>query len=545
MKINLKIQFLILNLIILIISLSSKSVLSKNDSVEFYITKGESYKHSGNFDSTFYWYLKLIDYSQKNGDFKTEADVLKRIGNIYFKINNYAVALKYYEESLELIQNKGEDSLKAVIINNIGNVYYSFQYYDSAYSCYQYNLSISARLNDSLSIFISTHNLASIQIQKGNYTEALKLINQIREQTDIRKLSFYPMIYDNLGLIYKKLDQPEMAENVIDSAIMYMKEDQLLDSLTFISLQLKKAELLYLKGDSYTAESILIQALEVSKRFGAVKMNSNINRTLARIYEDKNNLSKALYYEKESSKAFGDSKMVQQLKSIDDRRIRLVLEKHEKRINDMRMREQIANFKLQNTKRILFLSLIALLIITALTVIIIIKKKKQSKSYSDLVKRNLEIVKSEKELKQKNIQYEQLSKKFNNIESKEKYKDSNLDDDKMLIILERLEDLMENDELYLDNELTISNLAEKVQTGRSYLSQVINDRYKTNFNNYINELRIKYARQLLSNEMAKKYTIETIGKMSGFKSKSTFNQAFKRFTGVSPTIFLEQKNKLI
>lgn len=66
---------------------------------------------------------------------------------------------------------------------------------------------------------------------------------------------------------------------------------------------------------------------------------------------------------------------------------------------------------------------------------------------------------------------------------------------------------------------------------------LVNKLRMTNFNTYINCLRIEKAKILLSGEEGKKFTIESIAKESGFSSKSTFNSLFKKIVGMTPSEF--------
>ena len=78
-------------------------------------------------------------------------------------------------------------------------------------------------------------------------------------------------------------------------------------------------------------------------------------------------------------------------------------------------------------------------------------------------------------------------------------------------------------------------MALSLETNDKYLSEVINDEFGQNFNNYMNEFRVNHAIELLSSGEKRHFTIDAISKMSGFHSKSTFNSAFKRMTGVTPS----------
>ncbi|MEI6853027.1 MAG: helix-turn-helix domain-containing protein, partial [Bacteroidota bacterium] len=79
--------------------------------------------------------------------------------------------------------------------------------------------------------------------------------------------------------------------------------------------------------------------------------------------------------------------------------------------------------------------------------------------------------------------------------------------------------------------------AEVLQTNATYLSQVINQQYECNFNDYINQLRVNEAVLILKNDLDKKKTIDMISDMAGFSSKTTFYAAFKKFTGITPSFF--------
>jgi len=99
--------------------------------------------------------------------------------------------------------------------------------------------------------------------------------------------------------------------------------------------------------------------------------------------------------------------------------------------------------------------------------------------------------------------------------------------------------LMEEEKLYLDQALTIHVLSKKLLTNSKYLSQLINSEFNKSFVVFINEYRVNEAKELLLNHDNDNLTIEAIGNQAGFKSKSSFNSAFKKFTGQTPSMFLK------
>jgi AraC-like DNA-binding protein len=97
----------------------------------------------------------------------------------------------------------------------------------------------------------------------------------------------------------------------------------------------------------------------------------------------------------------------------------------------------------------------------------------------------------------------------------------------------RLDRLMETEELYRNEKLTLETLAEGLEISAHQLSEFLNAKLGASFSAYINGLRIDRARRLL--ETAPELPIMSIAYDSGFGAKSTFNTAFRAATGRTPS----------
>jgi AraC-like DNA-binding protein len=102
-------------------------------------------------------------------------------------------------------------------------------------------------------------------------------------------------------------------------------------------------------------------------------------------------------------------------------------------------------------------------------------------------------------------------------------------------LIDRLVNYMSAKKPYLDSELTLSNLAKDINMSRTQLSQLINDGLGENFYDFINKYRVEEVKRLMTDPQAKNFNLLGIALEAGFKSKSTFNLIFKRFTGLTPT----------
>ena len=121
----------------------------------------------------------------------------------------------------------------------------------------------------------------------------------------------------------------------------------------------------------------------------------------------------------------------------------------------------------------------------------------------------------------------------------EKYARQSIDDKKQDEYLEKLNRFMNEQKPYLDENITIKDLAEELEIPSHHLSIVINNRLNKNFYNFINEYRIKESQEILKDPDNFDASILSIAFKAGFNSKSAFNNTFKKITGLTPTEYRE------
>lgn len=123
---------------------------------------------------------------------------------------------------------------------------------------------------------------------------------------------------------------------------------------------------------------------------------------------------------------------------------------------------------------------------------------------------------------------------------KKKYSKSGLTTEGALQLHEGLKKIVKEEKVYKKGDLTLSELAKKLGTHPNYLSQVINEKEKKNFYDYINDLRTEEFKNLVADPANRKFTLLSLAFECGFNSKSSFNKYFKKMTGLSPTEYLQQ-----
>ena len=101
--------------------------------------------------------------------------------------------------------------------------------------------------------------------------------------------------------------------------------------------------------------------------------------------------------------------------------------------------------------------------------------------------------------------------------------------------LEQLTQLMEQKQLYQDENLSLAMLAQELGLSSHQLSELINTHFEMNFSRYIRKQRVEAAKRILTRDA--QASILSISMEVGFKSQSNFYAAFKEVTGMSPGQF--------
>lgn len=109
--------------------------------------------------------------------------------------------------------------------------------------------------------------------------------------------------------------------------------------------------------------------------------------------------------------------------------------------------------------------------------------------------------------------------------------------------LEEVRRFAAQESFFCSQNPTLKKLAEAFRTHPNTLSRLINQETDGNFNDFINNFRIKLAIERLKSQEYQNHTIEGIGQSVGFRSKSSFYQAFKKQIGTSPSAYLKSAGR--
>ncbi len=119
--------------------------------------------------------------------------------------------------------------------------------------------------------------------------------------------------------------------------------------------------------------------------------------------------------------------------------------------------------------------------------------------------------------------------------SRVKYEKSSLREDQAQEYYEKLISHVKVEKPFLESKFTLPQLADQLELNPNYISQVINEKLNQNFYDFVNKYRIEEFKRRLKIKTASNYTLLAHGLESGFSSKSSFYEVFKKFTGQTPS----------
>ena len=96
---------------------------------------------------------------------------------------------------------------------------------------------------------------------------------------------------------------------------------------------------------------------------------------------------------------------------------------------------------------------------------------------------------------------------------------------------------MESEKPWLENDLTLTQLAARLGTSSHHLSQLLNEDLRQTFFDYVNRRRVAEVQRCLADAAYASQTLLEVALAAGFNSKAAFNTAFRKHTGLTPSQF--------
>jgi tetratricopeptide (TPR) repeat protein len=450
-----------------------------------YGNQGVVYKLTGDFDRALGNYQKAYDISKKLNDSDMMATDLNNIAAVYLQWEKYALAKDYFERALHIYQEAGRSDHVEITLNNIANLYQQQGKYDTALVIYLQALAIARKMERTGSVAIKLGNIGVIFYELKNYDSAIYYQQQALAIS--RELGHRFTVCNNL----QNLGESYLAKNDLQQAEQYFKESlecaRDLQAKTIIEKNYKSLSQLYERLGKPQ------QALDAHKQYDIIKDSIFTSRGQEKLAE-----MEALYKN----------------------------EKKQQQIELLLKDKEFDRVRIRKNHQMLWWagSTIAVLLIAVAIISTLLAQK--SRANRLIVEKNLRLMKEDCNDEMSTIIKNSLS----------------ISEDEKIRLMTELNRLFKTEKIFTRKQLTLTELAEMLNTNTAYLSHIFNTDFDEHFTDLINRLRVEEAQKQFVAGRHKIITIEAISESVGFNSRTTFNIQFKKFAGVTPSVFIKNLN---
>lgn len=405
-----------------------------------------------------------------------------------FRLGLYKTRLTNFNEALKLFE----------LVTN---------YYDKKNSIYNKNLYISAMLAKS-----------QVYIIGRNFKESDSILAKVQKFLDLNELNkFDGYVYKQKALIAFNKEKYTEAIKLFTSSITSLIEDENFKELISTHYNISK---------SYKNLNLIHKSIKHCKIIDSIQSIYNLNNPSVTYAYDQ----LRLYYKSTGAK----DKEIEYLEKLITAEKRLT-KTHDNFSREMTEKYNIPRLVQEKERLITSLQseitqdvqikygLMGMVGIAALTLILFYKRQRKLKAkFEEIVNLQGQAQIPQRKTQQKlNLPSETIS------------------------YLQKKLDTFEKDKKFTSTRVSLNSLAREFKTNTNYLSKFINAEKGCNFSQYLNDLRIHHAIQTLKKDTRmRKYTIKAIANDMGYRNAESFAKAFQSKTGLKPSYYIQQLNKM-
>ncbi len=455
-----------------------------------------------------------------------QANIYNQLVIVYRDAGDLRESIKYQNLVLEIAEESKDYFAMASIHTNLANSKAQLREFDSAIEHNKTAINIYTEKKDSFGIAYAYNMMGTTYLMAKRSANAIKCfkeaVNRFAKIGSRQQMAFAQA---NLANELMNIGKVNDAANYVKDAI---QNSEIIDDKLSMSDAYSTAGRFYsIKGKIDQSIHFLKKAAECAKEINNPLMLQSVYEQLSDSYDRKNDSKNALIF-LQLKNAITDTITRQNAqRAYIEMLVKYETGKIKKEATEAK--GNLTQLKAESKRKTIFLIIVIVISVAIISVVLFFYWKK----ISDIFYR-----------------YSYLSRKpFNDARNvkavfsainKEIPEAMHVDKETSDQLVAKLKKVMEEEKLFLKSDLTLADLAKSLQTNTAYLSRVINDEFAMNFSNFLNKYRIEEAQKLIENHKLDVMTFEGIAKSCGFLSRSSFNQAFKKFTGMTPTEFSQK-----
>ncbi len=498
---------------------NENSVHFAQEKTSYYLKTLQKYYSNGEYELHKKYSDSLLIIAKDHNLIKMQVLALTNQAIFYKNRSERLKAIELYHQALELCEQIPEDfRSKIIVLVNMGNIYNDIESYDKSISY----------LKNVLELLDTYENSDRIRA-----AALIGLANNYVKNENYQSTIIYAKKAKTLG---KKINNEEIvlsAINNISNAHIGLKnypkaieinEEAIELSLTNKPIK-KRASFLLNNGIAYFHLQKIDTALEYLNSCKILCEEKQLLETqmfaheyLAKVYEQKGDYKAFVYEQKNYVKLRNKFLKDKKDASNADLSNEILLKSNELAENKQELSE------VSRTKDGLLITGIGIILLLIIIFYFSIKRKEKIELKHEDLKAIPEINKT-------------------NTTNLKPYQNSSLTSEKRQELKKKIIDFMKEHKPFLNSEMTQSDLAKELGLSSNHFSEVLHYNFNQNFYNFINYYRILEAQKLMMSPDYEDAKVLSIAFDSGFKSKTSFNRAFKNYTSMTPSEFRKKQVK--
>jgi hypothetical protein len=323
--------------------------------------------------------VKAIGYTREALTLATEIDDKKGMAASY---NNLGVAyrsqgaleksLEYYIISLQIYTHLTNKDGIATTKSNMGTIYSMKKDYGQAMKYFEESRKEFSELKENKKLIVAMNNLGNLHSELQLYEKALKYFNQAAQLSE-KSGKLYADPINNIGNLYYKQGNYLQAIEYYKKAIQLAKKEN--NQLTVLNILINLGEVYARNGQSAKAEIYLDSATALNKQLQAFVYEPPLLKSQAYNFARQNKMKQAyeamVLYDNAKEKMNSEESN----RKIAQMEIAINLQAKEKEIEALKNQDKIKSLELKNSRMIISLSILAIIVTLALVNLYISKRK--------------------------------------------------------------------------------------------------------------------------------------------------------------------------
>ena len=484
--------------------------------------KGDSLLKVGQEDKALVMYMLVCSRTTDRMTDEEMADCALanlKAGDIYYGRGNYINALESYQAGLRLSEGSSSKAHLALLYNNIGKVYCVFKDYDKGLEYFKKGFCIRPKGDKSLS-FKLLANLFGVCIDRGDLSAARKyrqlMLTTPRPHTDINQF----MLGFSKALLASKEARHAQAIRVLDGLASFSVRAKL--PVTYLCSAYEELYGNYIAlGDRVNAVKYARLCMDTAEANHLMHYFPDAIRTLGSLYKREGNTALGQRYDAQYLNLVDSIYNAKRFNVVKNQQFMYEVDKANKEITRLHQEEETHRRTARLYQLLFLVSVLAVAFISILLFFVLRQKRRLEESYRKLY-----------DINRRRTEEEELRT------AKKQEAASCLKDEQRQRLLDSIRRVMEESDDFCQQNFTVTTLAKLVGSNGRYVSIVINDHYGKSFTDLVNEYRVKKAcERLEENARSGQFTIAAIGHSVGYKASSTFIAQFRKYTGLTPSVY--------